>query len=390
MITAEQARNEYGFRDCSGYEDSLALGLYSVAQGLFPNKVARAADMVAPMIINFMAFSCVLGMIILGPRPMLLLMLVALVAAYMPQRLKILRVRSDCSGMRHIENEQGKHFIIGYGFCEEKKKVPRSIFLSLHVTDYKMRVRVGKGVYIDDVIVMKSLFDEIKQGNRICMMMADSPNAKQIIGAPVSFAETALDKKKTVLQQFEIANPATVRVLTEGEREMYATQFRDRIRKWEDHYQKLYIGSIIGFAIGGALLLVAGLKGYMGTGGTLLMWLISVYAAMALFMQKKEFRRYLDHIENADSLSAVDVKARREETYKEFLGTQKRASSSVYFKDRFGVTIKTLHDAESLKTFLQDEEAVLILCGKETIPLHSDVYEYTIHEDTDGKKRKTA
>lgn len=381
MITAEQARNEYGFKDCSAYEDSLALGLYNAAQGLFPNKTARIADMVAPMIINFMAFSCILGMIILGPRPMLLLMLVALVAAYVPQRLRILRIRSDCSGMRHIESEQGKHFIIGYGFCEEKKKVPRSIFLSLHVTDYKMRVRVEKGVYIDDVIVMKSLFDEIKQGNRICMMMADSPNAKQIIGAPNAFAETVLDKRKTVLQQFDMADPSTVRVLTEGEREMYTTQFRDRIRKWETHFQKLYVGSIIAFGIAGALLLIAGLKGYIGTGGTLLMWLISVYAAIALFMQKKEFKRYLDHIENAEDLSVVDVKVKREDTYKEFLGTQKRASSCVYFKDRFGTTLKTLRDAESLKTFLQDEEAVLIICGKEMIPLHSDVFEYTIHDD---------
>lgn len=372
MITPKEAREKYGFTDCTQYEDNMTLGLYHAAQGWFLTPVMRVLDVMIPVIIAALIFAALFGMIALGPRPMLLMMAAGLSVAFIPQYWKVMQTRRDNSGLLHIESRQGNHFLTARGVCVKKNEEP-DLSMKGRTIKRSLRVKMTNGTYLDNVLVIKELYDQIKEGASVSVIMADSDNAEQIIGAPSSFTNMVIDRKKVAVQQFAPANPGTIRELNEQERALYARQYEDRIALWKKEHQKMYLAAMAGFLAAGFVFLWIGLQA-----GTLLTWLISVYAAITLFMEMRDFRRKLRIIKESKPLTAVDVTVCREETYKESMGTKKTSASSVAFKDAGGAVLWTLRDAESIRTFLQGEKAILIVSGKEMIPLHRDTHQYTM------------
>ena len=64
------------------------------------------------------------------------------------------------------------------------------------ITDYKLRIVFSKDLYLDDVLVMKDLYNQIGEGFRVRLILADHPNARQIIAVPANFASTVIGKKQ--------------------------------------------------------------------------------------------------------------------------------------------------------------------------------------------------
>lgn len=372
MITPAEAREQYGFTDCTQYEDNMTLGLYHAAQGWFLTPVMRVLDTMIPVIIGALIFAALLGMITFGPRPMLLMMAAGLSVAFIPQFMRVLKIRRDNSGLLHIESRQGNHFLTARGICVRKKE-EADLGMRGRTIKRSLRVKMANGTYLEDVLVIKELFDQIKEGSAVNVIMADSDNAEQLIGAPSSFTNMVIDRKKVAVQQFAPASAGTVRELNEQERILYTRQYEDRISVWKKEHQKMYIAAMVGFLIAGYIFLLLGIGA-----GTLLTWLISVYAAITLFMEIRNFNRCLRIIKESNPLTAVDVTVCREDTYKEEMGTKKTSASSVAFKDAAGTVLWTLRDTESIRTFLQGEKAILIISGKEMIPLHRDTHIYSI------------
>lgn len=372
MITPEQAREEYGFVECTNRENNLALGLYNAAYGLFPTTGMRLVDIVAPFIVFFLMCAVLLGIVTTGAKAMLLLVLGAMGFVFVPRYVRLWNMRAQNSGMLHIQSIQGEQFLIARGICVEKKVVLRKSFFN-RINDYKLRVRVAKNCYLDDVLIMKELYDQVEEGTQVCLMMADSPNAKQIIAAPNNFTETVIDKKRIAMQQFETVDPRTVRELSDAERAMYIRQYKERVALWEKNYQRIYLIIIILCLLLGCAALVFLLQAV-----TILCWVAVLCAVFALRAQKKDFRRHLKYMDTAQPLTAVDVTVYREDGYRRSMGVEKRPNSCVNFKDATGSILWTLRTAEDLRTFAHREKAVLIVHDKELIPLHRDTALYSM------------
>ncbi len=366
MITPEQARSDYGFTDCTAREDSMTLGLYHAAQGLFTNHLMQIAERSAPLVVIFLALAALAGIITAGLSPMLLLILGALAIAFIPHYLRLWEKRRENSGMCHIRSDLGSHFLITYGTCSRKETHTRRTLFG-PVTDYTLRIVFSKDVYLDNVKIMKELYDQVGEGARVCLMMADSPKAAQIIAAPTNFTETIIDKKGIAAQQFEAPKANLIRELSEAERTMYLSQYLEHIRGWNQNYGKKYLTSIILFLVFGFITLGFGMQG-----ATTLCWVLVVAVFFALVFQKKEFRDHTSFLQKEAVLTAVDVTAEREDSYSSSQGNKKRTNSAVHFKDRRGATLWTLRTSEDLKNFQPHENAILIIHGNEMIPLHRD------------------
>lgn len=366
MITPEQARADYGFTDCTAREDSMALGLYHAAQGLFTNRLTQIAERSAPLVVIFLALAALAGIITAGLSPMLLLILGALAIAFIPHYLKLWEQRRENSGICHIRSELGNHFLIAYGTCSRKETSTRRTLFG-PVTDYSLRIVFSKDVYLDNVKIIKELYEQVGEGARVCLMMADSPKAFQVIAAPTNFTETIIDKKGIAARQFEAPKAGLIRELSEEERAMYLNQYQDQIRGWKQNYGRKYLTSIILFLVFGFITLGFGMQG-----ATTLCWVLVVAVFFALVFQKKEFRDHTSFLEKEPVITAVDVTAEREDSYSSGQGNKKRTNSAVHFKDRRGAILWTLRTSEDLKNFQPHENAILIIHGNEMIPLHRD------------------
>ena len=374
MITPEQARADYGFADCTTREDNMTLGLYHAAQGLFSNRLMQIAEYSAPLVVIFLALAALAGIITAGLSPMLLLILGALAIAFIPHYLRLSKLRRENSGMCHIRSELGNHFLISYGTCSKKETRTRHTLFG-PVTDYTLRIVFSKHVYLDNVRIMKELYEQVGEGARVCLMMADSPKASQIIAAPTNFTETVIDKKGIAAQQFEAPKTELVRELSEAERTMYISQYQDQIQGWNRNYGKKYLFSIVLFFIFGLIALFFGMQG-----ATTISWVLVVAVLFALLSQKKEFRYHKTFLQKEPVLTAVDVLAEREDSYTSSNGTKKRPNSAVHFKDRRGAVLWTLRTSEDLKNFQPHEQAVLIIHGNEMLPLHKDSAQFTLSQ----------
>lgn len=374
MITPEQARADYGFTDCTAREDNMTLGLYHAAQGLFQNRLTQTAEYSAPLVVIFLALTVLAGIITVGLSPMLLLVLGALAIAFIPHYLRLWELRRENSGMCHIRSELGEHFLIGYGTCSRKETSTRRTLFG-PVTDYTLRIVFSKDVYLDNVRIMKELYEQVGEGSRVCLMMADSPKAAQIIAAPTNFTETVIDKRGIAAQQFETPHESVIRELSEAERQMYLTQYQEQIRYWNENYGRKYlVGGIIFFVFGFITLFFA------MQGATILSWVLVLAVLFALATQKREFRDHVKFLTNEPVLTAVDTTVAREESYQASQGTKKQANSAVYFRDRRGSTLWTLRTSEDLKIFHQHDDTILIIHGNVMIPLHRDTKHFTISE----------
>lgn len=370
MITPAQAREEYGFGDCTEHEDNLALGLYNAAQALFKSNTVRMADKLSPLLVYVLQFVILLGIVLKGASTMLLLLLICIGVTFIPRFLKIWKIRSTNSGMLHIQSEQGNHFLMAWGTCVEKKTVSRKSILG-RAYDYKLRVRMNNGTTLDDVLIMKELYDALEKRALVCVMMADSPNAKQIIAAPHNFANTVLDKKKLASRQFESVNPKLVRKLTTPERDLYVRQYQNRIAQWKKNFLWYYLVAIGGGFAAGCVTFYLYLQAL-----TILLWFIVICFGAALIAQTREFKRNLHFMENAESLSVVDVMVHREEGYVASDGAKKKPNSRIDFKDADGSILWTRRTVEDLKVFRHRDRAVLVIHDNEMIPLCRDTDQY--------------
>lgn len=362
MITPQQARETYGFQECSSREDQMVLGLYHGAQGLFKSRFFLFIDYSMPLILLLLLGAVLAGILVGGATPMLILMLGAAVIVFIPQYIQQWKQRSVNSGMCHLSREMGDHFLIGYGVCARKEAVSCRRFLMAGKV-YRLRVRFAKDQYLDDVLIMKELYEQVGEGARVCLMMADSPNAKQIIAAPVNFTDKVMDQKSGALQQFERLNPRRLRILEADEREYYIWQYQKYMEEWNGNYGKKYRAGAALFLVGGFLFLFLASRSM-----TILCWMMVVCAVFALRSQKKEFHGHLSYMQNTEQLEAVDVTVRREQGYTPDMGTEKRSNSMVHFVDGGGLVLWSLRTADDLKRFRQGDQAVLIVHGKEMLP----------------------
>ena len=276
--------------------------------------------------------------------------------------------------MCHIRSELGEHFLIGYGTCSKKETRTRKTLFG-PVTDYTLRIVFSKHVYLDHVIIMKELYDQVEEGSRVCLMMADSPKAAQIIAAPTNFTETVIDKKGIATQQFETPHESVIRELSDTERQMYLNQYQEQIHYWNEHYGRKYLA-------GGALFFFFWCitRFFAMQGATILSWVLVLAIVFAVVTQKREFRDHVKFLTSEPALTAVDTTVEREESYQASQGTKKQTNSAVYFRDRRGSTLWTLRTSEDLKIFRQHDVAILIIHGNVMIPLHRDTRHFSISE----------
>lgn len=374
MITPEQARTDFGFTDCTSQQDDMALGLYQAAHALFQNRFMQMVEYSSPAVIAIVAILALIGILKASFSPFTLLMPIAMAFAFFPYYQKISKKRQESSGMCHIQSELGNHFLIGYATCSAKYTATRKSLMG-EITDYKLRIVFSKHVYLDDVRVMKELYDQIGEGSRLCLLMADHKDAKQIIAAPASFADTVMGKKKLSSKQFDAPHETTIRTLSEAERQMYLTQYQQQAAYWNQHYGRKYLIVIGLFFLFGCITLSRAMEG-----ATLLSWILVLTCCVALLGQKREFRDRIKFMKSQSVLTAVDVTAKREDSWTESVGTAKRSDSSVSFQDRRGVTLWTLRTAQDLKVFHQNDKAILIIYDKVLIPLHRDTEQFSISE----------
>lgn len=364
MITPQQARETYGFQECSSREDQMVLGLYHAAQGLFKSRFFLFLDYFMPFILFIWLAAVLAGVLAAKAAPMLILMPGAAAIMMIPPYVQQWKQRRANSGMRHLSKEMGDHFLIGYGVCAKKEAVPCRRFLETEKI-YRLRVRFAKDLYLDDVRIMKELYEQVGEGARVCLMMADSPKAKQVIAAPVHFTEKVMDQKIGAVQQFERLNPRRLRSLDADEREYYIRQYQKHMEEWNGNYGKKYRAGAALFLAGGFLFLFLASRSM-----TILCWMMMVCALFALYSQKREFHSHLSYMQNTEHLEAVDVTVRREQGYTPDMGTEKRSNSMVHFVDAGGLVLWSLRTAEDLRRFRQGDKAILIIHDKIMLPFH--------------------
>lgn len=361
MITPQQAREEYGFTDGSSKEDQLALGLYHAAEGLFKNRFFRILDYAMPFLILVMILVVLAGISMGKASPVFILVMGGMALVFIPQYRSMWQKRRDNSGMCHFSQEMGEHFLVAYGTCAKKEVVSGRRLLPGGKL-YRLRVRFSKNRYLDDVRVMKELYEDTGEGARVCVMMADSPHARQLIGAPVHFTEKAFERKHAQ-QQFENPNPRRLRELSREEREYYIGKYQEYIQYWNGNYGKKYRAAAAVFLAGIVVFLFLAMQSIMA-----LFCMMTVCCVYALRAQKKEFKGHLSFMQEASVLEAVDVTIRREQGYTPDQGTKKQPNSAVHFVDGGGLVLWTLRSSEDLERFRQGDQAVLIVHGKEMLP----------------------
>ena len=181
----------------------------------------------SPAVIAVIAILALAGILTVGISPIMLLMPAAMAFAFFPYYRKISQKRHENSDMCHIESEFGSHFLIGTGTCSSKHISSRKSLMGT-ITDYKLRIVFSKDLYLDDVLVMKDLYNQIGEGFRVRLILADHPNARQIIAVPANFASTVIGKKQQNAKQFNTPHETTIRTLTENERQMYLSQYQEK------------------------------------------------------------------------------------------------------------------------------------------------------------------
>lgn len=149
----------------------------------------------SPAVIAVIAILALAGILTVGISPIMLLMPAAMAFAFFPYYCKISQKRHENSGMCYIESEFSSHFLIGTGTCSSKHTSSRKSLMGT-ITDYKLRIVFSKDLYLDDVLVMKDLYNQIGEGFRVRLILADHPNARQIIAVPANFASTVIGKKQ--------------------------------------------------------------------------------------------------------------------------------------------------------------------------------------------------
>lgn len=374
MITPEQARTEYGFIDCTSQEDDMALGIYQAARALFPSRFMQIVEYSSPAVIAVIALIALAGILTAGLSPFMLFMPAAMAFAFFPYYQKISKKRKESSGMCHVESELGRHFLIAYGTCSAKHTSSRKSLMG-ELTDHKLRIVFSKHRYLDDVRVMKELYDQIGEGSRVCLLMADHANAKQIIAAPANFADTVMGKKQAAGKLFDTPHETTIRTLTETERRMYLSQYQEKAAYWNKQYGRKYLTVMALFFVFGCITLAFAMQG-----ATLLSWVLVLTCGVAFLGQKREFRDRMKFMQGQKPLTAVDVTARREDSWNESVGTAKRSNSAVSFKDQRGITLWTVRTSEDLRVFHQNDKAILIIYNKVLLPFHRDTEHFRISE----------
>ncbi len=364
MISVDEAKTNYGFREAATKEDEMVLGLYQAADALYPSRFMKFAENSAPLVIVLVACAAVAGIAVAGFSLLTLLMPAAMAFAFFPYYMKKYQKHRDNSGLYHIEKEQGSHFLISYGTCSKKYTTQRKTLFGT-VTDYKLRIVFPHHVYLDEVLTIRELYEQIGEGSRVCLMLADHPSARHILAAPAGFAETVLVKKGGSAQSFQAPDASTLRVLSAAEREKYLSQYREKIANWNRNYGRKYLIVMVLFFLFGGISLY-----FANQAATLLSWILVLTCGVAVFAQKREFASHLKLLSGDLEIKAVDVTVAREEGWNESLGTEKRANSAVLFQDHKGNTLWTLRTSEDLKAFRYKEPAILIQHGKNMIPLH--------------------
>lgn len=374
MISVNEAKTNYGFRDASEKEDEMVLGLYQAADALFSSRFMQLAESSAPLVIVLVAYAALAGIAVAGFSPLTLLMPAAMAFAFFPYYMKKHRQHRENSGLCHIEKEQGTHFLIAFGTCSKKYTMQRKTLFGT-VTDYKLRIVFPQHVYLDNVLTIKELYGQIGEGSRVCLMLADSPSAHHILAAPAAFSETVLVKKSSKAQSFQASEASALRILNAEERSMYREQYQGRIDYWNRNYGRKYLAVILLFFLFGCISLY-----FAQQGATLLSWILVLTCGVAVFAQKQEFRSHMKLLSGTSEIKAVDVTVAREKGWNEALGTQKRPNSAVLFQDARGNTLWTLRTSEDLKAFRYKESAILIQNGKNMIVLHKNTSHYRIPE----------
>ena len=364
MISNIQARETYGFADASEREDNIILQVLKIAEALFKSQLLRIVDYSTPIPIMLVAFAFLYGGIRNGINWMLLFIGLSIFFAMTPPFFKKWGIRSVNSGMCHIEKDQGTHFLIGVGICNEKIKEKNR---RASRTEYRVIAKMLKGDKIE-AITTNEMFEHIKKGGKVTLVIADSENAKQIYAMPPGFIANAIKSADKDIRLYQKVDSSTVRILTEAERAMYINQCHSQFRLWKKLYMRNYL--ITGLLA--AVCSVASIFFKTYPAFAIMMTLLFSMIVITL-LQLRDYSKRISFLEKTEELQAVDAVAAREASFDPSLDHKKKSPNAILlFKDKTGAIITTSKKSEDLYIFAPKDKVVLIRQKEDLIPFKAN------------------
>lgn len=358
MIQPAEVKTIYGFRDANEKEDILTLSLLNTIHPFQVSKMKQAIELLSPVLL---AVLCVfvglysykndsgIGMMAL---PLCILLV------YIPKVKESLDRRLNSSGIRHDPERLGTHFLLGFGVCTEKKVVSSGIRRC-----YLARVRLQGGKVMENILMIREEFDQLKEGQRLVVAVADSPEAEQYVGILPSLYNSRLsretgEKGRTVQKP----DSGSMRPISDQERE-YCAAYYERMRKalfGEQHRNRIFV-----FLISAVLVAVISFV----VGVVFFLDLAMVLAAGYLFMSLSdvwETRSVVKELRTAQDLLVVDARVADKPVLESDNKRAKGRTQAIDFADRTGRLVFRSPKYENRKLFEIGDEVLLVYRGKKT------------------------
>ena len=240
MIKLDEAKEIYGFRDADEREDSVTIAFLNSVRPTTQTKLQRMIEIFSPIMIIAMCLFIAMYAYNTNASTLVKAIPIIVLIVFMPSVYEsMLRFRNG-SGIFHDAKKLGNHFLLAYGVLQETKD--ESNLIRVRQT---AKIKLVNGQILDNVLLIREFYDKAKSGQRIVVAMADSPQAKQLVGIFPEVYNSKVDKK-AAKDDGTVKKPdgKKLRALTAEDREQCAKTYEENRKvyfKIQNKFRVIYM-----------------------------------------------------------------------------------------------------------------------------------------------------
>jgi hypothetical protein len=354
MIQPAEAKERYGFRDASDREDILTMSLLNSVQAVQKSKTVRVVERLMPVIVLGMCVAVGVYAYHNGVQISTFALPILMLLVYIPQIKDNLTHKKEAATIAHDSDVLGTHFLVGYATCLEKRE--KSV---LGGAVYSMKVRLQNGEELDDVLLIRDFYQRIQVGRKLFVAMADSPQAKQLIGIVPAYYDTKVMREKGN-EQAERPDSRKLRRITDQERRDCAAYYGPMRRSVVMEQQKnrsfffllpAAVLALISFPLDKPVLMSLGLLFLAGY----------IFTFVADFW---ELRSTLKALETEQELFVLDTQVSAKPILESQQLRNKAKTQAIDFRDRNGKLVHRSTHRDDWKHLNIGDEVLLVYMGK--------------------------
>lgn len=356
MIQPDKVREDYGFRDANEKEDILTLSLLNTIRPVKNGKMMAVIDLASPFLVIGLCALIVLYCYKNEVAATMLALPILILFVYIPRIKESIERKLNSSGICHEAKKLGTHFLLGYGVCTEKKVITSGIRKR-----YCAKLRLQNGKILDDVLMAREVYDELKEGQRLVAAVADSPDAEQFVGVLPSLYNSRLSKEKTKKDE-AVQKPDSnkMRLISDQERQRcmgYFKESRNQLLKEQNKNRVMIF--LLPAILSGAASFVTDKIFFLDLALVLTACFIFMLAADAI-----EMRNVMKELRTGKELLVVDAVVADKPTMESEKKNAKGTVHAIDFEDVSGKLIHRSLKFEDRKVLEIGDEVLLVYRGK--------------------------